>query len=133
MVFRLELTYHEVAEILDTKFIVAKSTGYTFPPGIYEVFDNHLMLKSLLPDDVKVNFTIDDNRLRSNITTNKTIRFTKRSFFYTVLSFLESHWGVLGDIPGFVELIPGNVESHKPINITGINKIHLKADCIYFY
>ena len=32
MVFRIELTYHENAETLDTKYIDAKSTDYTFPP-----------------------------------------------------------------------------------------------------
>ena len=32
MVFVMELTYCEVAEVLDTKYIDAKSTGYTFPP-----------------------------------------------------------------------------------------------------
>ena len=36
-----------------------------------------MMLKSLLPIEVKVNITIDDIRLKSNLTTNKTIRFTK--------------------------------------------------------
>ena len=30
MVFRSELTYHEVAEILDTTYFDAKSTGYIF-------------------------------------------------------------------------------------------------------
>ena len=39
------------------------------------------MRKSLLPDEPKVNITIDDIRLRSNLTTNKTKRFTRKSFF----------------------------------------------------
>ena len=42
------------------------------------------MLKSILADEVKVNITIDDVRLRPNVTTNKTIRVTKTSF-YTLL------------------------------------------------
>ena len=130
MVFRMELTYHEVAEILDTKYIDAKSTGYTFPPGSYEVFDINLMLKSSLPDEVKVNITIDDIRLRSNLTTNKTISFTKKSFLYTLLGFNQSHPGPLGDIEGFVQLIPGTYKRDKPFNITGNDKIHLKCDCI---
>ena len=37
----------------------------------------------------------------------------------------------LGDIHGFVQLIPGNCKSDKPINITGIDKVHLKCVCIY--
>ena len=58
----------------------------------------------------------------------KTIRFTK-FVFYTILGFTESHSGVLGDIPGFVQLIPGSYKSDKPINVTGIDKIRLKYVC----
>ena len=50
MVFRMELPYHENAEILDTKYIAASSTAYTLPPGIYEIRDIKLMLNYLLPD-----------------------------------------------------------------------------------
>ena len=42
------------------------------------------------------------------------------------MGFAESHSGVLGDIPGFAQLIRGNYESDKPINIPGFEKIHLK-------
>ena len=121
MVFRMELTRHEDAEILDTKYSDAKTTVYTFQPGNYEVFEKNLMLKSLLPDEVKVNITVDDSRLRSNITTNKTIRFTKTSF-YIILGFTESHSGVLSDIEGFVQLIPGIYKSQRLINFAGIGK-----------
>ena len=37
MVFRMELTYHEVADILDTNYFDAKSRRYTSPSGIYEL------------------------------------------------------------------------------------------------
>ena len=131
MVFRVESTYHEVADIPETKTFDAKSTGYTFPPGIYEISDINLMLKTLRPNDVKVKITFVDNGLRSNLTTNKAIRFTKRSFFYTKLGFVESNSGVLCFFPGFVRLTPGSYKSDKPINITGVDKIHLKADCIH--
>ena len=46
-----------------------------------------MMLKSLLPEEVKVNVTTDDIRLKSNLTTNKTIRFTKKSFFFVISGF----------------------------------------------
>ena len=46
-----------------------------FMKGIYEVSDNILRLKSLVPEDVKLNPTIDDIRLKSNLTTYKTIKF----------------------------------------------------------
>ena len=64
------------------------------------------------------------------MTTNKTIRFTKKSFFYEILGFTQSDSGELGDIPGFIQLIPGSYKSDKQINNTGIDKIHLKYDCI---
>ena len=51
-------------------------------------------------------------------------------FFLTILGFVESYSGVLGDIEGFFQLIPGNYKSDKPINITGNDKIHLKRDGI---
>ena len=38
------------------------------------------MLSSLLPHEVKVNITKDDIRLRSNLTTNKTKKFTEKPF-----------------------------------------------------
>ena len=81
MVFKMELTYSEIEKILDTKYIAPSSTGYTSQPGIYEISDINLMLKSLVPKEVKVNITIDAIRLKSNLTTNKTIRFTKKSLF----------------------------------------------------
>ena len=31
---------------------------------------------------------------------------------------------------GFYQLIEGSYKSDRPINITGIDKIHLKCDCI---
>ena len=130
LVFRLQLTYHEIVDILDIKHIPRSTKGYTLVPGIYEVTDINMMLKSLLPKEVKVIITIDDIRLKSNLTTNKTIRFTKKSFFYVILGFTQAHSGELGDIEGFVQLIPGSYISDRPIKITGIDKIHLKAGCI---
>ena len=84
MVCRLQLTYDEIIDILDVKYIAGSIIGYTLPPGIYEISDFNLMLKSLLPDEVKVKITIDVIRLKSNLTTNKIIKFTKRSFFYII-------------------------------------------------
>ena len=53
MVFRLELTFSEITEILDTSYIAASSTGYTLSTGIFEMSHLNSMLKSLLPLDVK--------------------------------------------------------------------------------
>ena len=79
MVCRLQLTYDEIRDILDVRYIAGSIIGYTLPPGKYKISDINLMLKSSLPDEVKVKITIDVIRLKSNLTTNKVIKFTKRS------------------------------------------------------
>ena len=89
-----------------------------------------MTLKKLLPDEVKVNITIDDIRLKSNSTTNKTIRFTKKTFLYVFLGLTQPHLSELGDIEGLAQLTPGTYKSDKPMNITGFDKIDLKANCI---
>ena len=78
MVYRMGITYDEIADILDVKDIEGSTIGYTKPAGISGISDIKLTLKSLLPNKVKVNITIDDSRLRSNITTNKTIKFIEK-------------------------------------------------------
>ena len=95
MVYRLQLTYDEIVDILDFKYIPTSTRGYTLVPGIHEVSDIIFMLKSLLPKEVKVIITIDDVRLKSNLYTDKTNRFTKKSFFYVILGFTQSHSGEL--------------------------------------
>ena len=65
------------------------------------------MLNSLLPSEVKVNFKNDVSRLRSNLTTNKTVKYIEKSFFYTILRFIQSHSWVSDDIEGFIQKIPG--------------------------
>ena len=80
MVYRMELTYDELVDILNVNFIAGSANGYTLTLGIYEISDINLMIKSLLLDEVKVK-KIDDIRLRSDSTTNKTVRFTEKFFF----------------------------------------------------
>ena len=130
MVYRFQLTYDEIMDILDLKYIPTKRTGYSLDPGIYEVDDLNNTLKYILPDNVKVSLTIDDIRLKSNLKTNQTLNFTEKSFFYTILGFARSRSYPLDDIDGFYQLIAGSYKSDRPVNITGIDKIHLKCDCI---
>ena len=99
VVFRMELTYDENVDILDTKYFAGSTVGYTLPPGINEFSDLNMILHSLLPDDIKVVTTTDDIRLRSNLGTNKTIRLTRESFFYTVRGLIHSHSSPLNDPP----------------------------------
>ena len=58
------------------------------------------------------------------------MRFTKKSVFSTTLGFTQNHSGPLSDIEEFDQLIPGTYKSDKPIEITGVDKVHLNCDCI---
>ena len=130
MVYRFRLTYDEIIDVLDLKYIPTKRTGYTLNPGIYEVVDLNNTLKYILPGNVKISITIDDIRLKSNLEINQTLIFTEKSFFYTILGYTQSRSYPLEDIDGHYQIIAGSYKSDKPINITGIDKIHLKCDCI---
>ena len=87
LVYRFQLTYDEIMNMLYLKYIPRKRTGYSLNPGIYEVVDLNNTLKHILPNNVKVNITIDDIRLKSNLKTNQTLLFTNKSFFYTILCY----------------------------------------------
>ena len=86
------------------------------------------MIKSLIPDEAKVNITIDDIRLKLKLNITNTIRY-RICFLWTTLSFTQSLSGSRGDIESFVQLIPGEHKSEKPNNLTGFEKILLKCDC----
>ena len=130
LVYRMQLTYDEIKDVLDLKFFSTKRIGYSPHPGIYEVVDLYNTLKHILPDNVKVNFTIDDIRLKSILKINQTLTFTEKSFFHTNFGFTQSRSYHFDDIDGFYQLIAGLYKSDKPIKFTGIDKIHLKCDCI---
>ena len=130
LVYRMQLTYEEIIDVLDLRHIPTKRTRYSLNPGIYEVVDLNNTLKYILPDNVKMSITIDDVRLNSNFKINQTLLFTKKSFFHTILGFTRSRSYPLDDIDGFYQLIAGLYKSDRPINITGIDKIHLNCDCI---
>ena len=123
MIFRIEVNYDENVDIPDTKKIAASSTDYTLALSIYEFSGNNLMLKSLLPDEVTVNITIDDFRLISSLITIKAIRFTIKSFFFTILGFTQFHSVPPADYEGFVQLFPV-LQKALPNNIIGIDKVH---------
>ena len=59
LVFRLQITYHEIVVILDVKYICTKRTGYTLEPNIYNAVDLNNILKKILPNNVKLSVTID--------------------------------------------------------------------------
>ena len=130
LVFRLQLTYHEIVDILDVKYISTKRIGYSLKPNIYNIVDSNNTLKNILLDSVKISVTIDDKKYQSNIKINQTLIFTNKSFFQTITGFTQSHSYLLDDIDGFYQLIAGSYKSDKPIDITGIDKVHLKCKVV---
>ena len=79
---------------------------------------------------MKASVTIDDVRLKSNSKNNQTSKFTNKSFFYSILGYTQSHPGPLNNIEGLHQILPGSYKGDRPISITGIDKVHLKCDCI---
>ena len=77
----MRLSYDEIMDILDLTYLPTKRTGYSLNPGIYEVVDLNNTLKHILLDNVKVNITIDDIKLKSNLNPNQTLLFTKNLSF----------------------------------------------------
>ena len=130
LVYRMQRTYGEIIDILDLKYIPTKRMGYSIEPNIYNVVDLNKTLKNILPNNVKINVSIDKRKYKTDLKINQTLIFTNKSFFYTILVFTRSHSFPLEDIEGFYQLIAGLYKSERPINITGIDKVHLKCDCI---
>ena len=104
--------------------------GYSIEPNIYNVVDLNKTLKNILPYNIKINVSIDERKYKTDLKINQTLIFTNKSFFYTILGFTQSHQGPLNDIEGFYQILPGSYKSNKPINIIGIDKVHLKCDSI---
>ena len=130
LVYRFKLTYDEIMDILDLKNIPTKRTGYSIETNIYNVADLNKTLKNILPDNVKINISIDGRKYKTDLEINQTLKFTNKSFFYTISGFTQSHSYPLDDIEGFYQLIAGSYKSERPINITRVDKVHLKCDCI---
>ena len=108
LVHRMKLTHDEIIDILDFKYIPTKRRGYSLNPGIYEIVDLNNTSNYILPDNVKVDVSIDDIRLKSNLKISQTLIFTNKPFFYTILGFTQSHQGPLNDIDGFYQILPGS-------------------------
>ena len=53
LVYRFQLRYDEIMDLLDLKCFPTKRTGYSLNPGIYEVIDLNNTLKHILLDNVK--------------------------------------------------------------------------------
>ena len=102
LIYRMQPTYNEVIDILDLEYIPTKRIGYSLRPNIYQISDINVALKNILPDNVKINVTIDERKYKSNLKINQTLIFTNKSFFYTILGFTQSHSYPLDDIDAFI-------------------------------
>ena len=59
MVYRFQLTYDEIVNILDFKYFPSKRIGYSLKFNIYQISDINYTLKHILPDNVQISVTID--------------------------------------------------------------------------
>ena len=130
LVYRMQLTYDEIINILDLKYIPTKRIGYSIEPNIINVVDLNKTFKNILSNNIKINVSIDERKYKTDLKINQTLIFTNKSFFYTILGFTQSHQGPLNDIEGLYQILPGSYKSDKPINITGIDKVHLKCNVV---
>ena len=78
---KIQLTYFKIVDFLNNKYVTRSTGRHTLPRGVYEIIDINFTLTSLLPKEIKRIITNDDVRLKPNLPTDKTIRFTKKSFF----------------------------------------------------
>ena len=62
LVYRMQLTYDEIINILDLKYISTKRMGYSIEPNIYNVVDLNKTLKNILPNNIKINVSIDERK-----------------------------------------------------------------------
>ena len=130
LVYRMKLTYDEIINILDLKNFSTKRMGYSIEPNIYNIVDLNKTLKHILPNNIKINVSINERKYKTDLKINQTLIFINKSFFYTILGFIQSHSYPLDDIEGFYQLIPGSYKSDKPVNITGIDKVRLKCNVV---
>ena len=77
----MRLSYDEIIDILDLKYVPTKKIRHSLNPGVYEVIALNNTLKYILLDNVKVKITIDDVTLKSHLKTNQTLIFVKSLSF----------------------------------------------------
>ena len=90
LVYRFQITYDEIIDILDLTNIPNKKTGYSLNPSFYEIIVLNDTLKYILPDNVKLSITFDDVRLKSNLKTNQTWKFFLYYTGFYSITFLSS-------------------------------------------
>ena len=67
LVYRMQLTYNEIIDILDLKYIPRERIGYSIEPNIYNIVDLNKTLKQILPNNVKIDITIDERKNKTDL------------------------------------------------------------------
>ena len=67
LIYRMQLTYNEIIDILDLEYIPTKRIGYSIEPNIYNVVDLNKTLKNILPNNIKINITIDGKKYKTDL------------------------------------------------------------------
>ena len=49
LVYIMELTYDDIVNFKDKKYIAGSTSGYTLPPSVYEISDHNSMIISFFP------------------------------------------------------------------------------------
>ena len=81
MVYRLQLTYDEIIEILDLKYVPSKRTSCSLNRDMCKKTEMDSILGHISPNNVKVSITTYDIRIKSSLKGNHTLMFTEKSFF----------------------------------------------------
>ena len=81
MVYRFQLTYDGIIDILDLKYVSTRRTCNSLNPNIYQTNDINKTLKYISPDNVKISVNVDEKILRTNLKINQTLIFSDTSFF----------------------------------------------------
>ena len=76
MVYRMQLSFDEIMDILDKKIFHQKERVILYQLVCMKLVILTQWVKSFLPNIVKVNITIDNIRLKSNLRNNQILIFT---------------------------------------------------------
>ena len=77
----MQLTYDEIIDLLDLKFIPTTRIGYSKKPNIYQTSDINNTLKNILPDNAEISVTIDEKIYKSSLKIHQTLIFTNKISF----------------------------------------------------
>ena len=79
LVYRFQLSFNEIIDVLEC-ISPTKRIGFSIPPEMYETNDIEFVSKHLFPKWIKVEFSIDNVRLKSNLQIIQTLKFTESIF-----------------------------------------------------